>query len=130
MDTPMDTPLSDDELPARAPPGETSHEYVSDLSTLRDQVGEHVMNALSDEDNVAVLSTVLVDRMGQQRILSIGLDAQMLSRVRDMVMSKREEKTQRIPCVGFHCFLEDHDEECPDDTPPVEHPDDDPACNE
>lgn len=130
MDTPMDTPLRDDKLPARVPPGETSHEYVSDLSTLRDQVGEHVMNALSDEDNVAVLSTVLVDRMGQQRILSIGLDAQMLSRVRDMVMSKREEKTQRIPCVGFHCFLEDPDEECSDDTPPDEHPDDDPTCSE
>ena len=126
----MDTPLRDDELPAQVPPGETSHEYVSDLSTLRDQVGEHVMNALSDEDNVAVLSTVLVDRMGQQRILSIGLDAKMLSRVRDMVMSKREEKTQRIPCVGFHCFLEDPDEECPDDTPPDEHPDDDPTCSE
>ena len=89
-------------------------QFVTTLSPIEQQVGVHVIAALQHEDTVAVITTVAMGRDGQQRIISVGLDPELLEQVQELIMQAQAEKTQRVPCVGFHCRLEDredHDDE-------------------
>jgi hypothetical protein len=98
---------------AIAPPGqrdpnaEGMPQFVTVLTPMEQQVGVHVINALQHPETVAVLTTVAVGQDGLQRIVSVGLDPAMMEQVQQIVVQAREERTKRVPCVGFHCVLED-----------------------
>ena len=82
-------------------------QFVTVLTPMEQQVGVHVINALQHPETVAVLTTVAVGQDGMQRIVSVGLDPEMMAQVQALVVNSREERTTRVPCVGFHCVLED-----------------------
>jgi hypothetical protein len=102
---------------AIAPPGqrdpnaEGMPQFVTVLTPMEQQVGVHVINALQHPETVAVLTTVAVGQDGLQRIVSVGLDPAMMEQVQQLVVQAREERTKRVPCVGFHCVLEDRQRE-------------------
>jgi len=110
---------ADKERPAEvpAPPGNDDEEgggpprFVTSLAPIEQQVGVHVIRALQGPETVAVLTTVTVGRDGHQRIISVGLDDTLLEQVRVLVADASEERTERVPCVGFHCRLQDRDVE-------------------
>ena len=53
--------------------------FMSPLKSMELQIGEHVFEALQQEDTVAVLS-VVSSAAGQQRIVSVPLDQNLLKR--------------------------------------------------
>lgn len=85
------------------------HEYTSPLKSAEVQVGEHVITVLQQPETVAVLTTVLAGADGSQRIVSVGLDAERLEDVRELLTEAGVEEARRVPCIGFHCFLKDRD---------------------
>ncbi len=85
--------------------------FVTSLAPVEQQVGVHVIRALQGPETVAVLSTVTMGRDGHQRIISVGLDDALLEQVRVLFAEASEERTERVPCVGFHCRLQDRDVE-------------------
>ncbi len=84
--------------------------FVSELKSIEDQVGQHVINALKHEGTVAVLTAVLPSPSGE-RIASVPLDQALWTQVQDLLMSAGEEQTQDVPCIGFHCVLQDRQRE-------------------
>ena len=82
-------------------------QFVTVLTPMEQQVGIHVINALQHPETVAVLTTVAMGRDGMQRIVSVGLDPEMLHQIEQLVVGAREERTERVPCIGFQCVLED-----------------------
>ncbi len=84
---------------------------VTPLLPMARQVGEHVMSALEHEETVAVLTTITGSNHGQQ-IVSIPLTAEHVQRVHGFIEEIHEsDEPQDIPCVGFHCFLEQEETE-------------------
>ena len=91
-------------------------QFVTPLRTIEQQVGSHTITALQHPQTVAVLSTVAMGQDGTQRIVSIGLDPQMLGQVEQLLHSATEQQKRRVPCIGFHCYIDkpedgDDDEE-------------------
>ena len=86
-------------------------QLISKLMPIEQQVGSNVIAALEHPDTVAVLLTVVMTGDGAQHIVSIGLDPGLLGQVQNLLRQGTEERTQRIPCVGFHCFLKDRHHE-------------------
>jgi hypothetical protein len=85
-------------------------QFVSILTPMEQQVGLHVISALQHPETVAVLTTVAMGQDGRQRIVSVGLDPELLEHVQQLLVSAREETTQRVPCVGFQCVVRDREE--------------------
>ncbi|MCZ6836921.1 MAG: hypothetical protein O7G85_14185 [Planctomycetota bacterium] len=80
---------------------------VSELKSIEQQVGEHVITALKHEGTAAVLTAVLPSGGGGgQRIASVPLDEELWLSVQELLMQADEEKTNDVPCIGFHCVLE------------------------
>lgn len=80
---------------------------VTPLLPIAGQIGEHVIAALEHEDTVAVLTTITGSRVGQQ-VVSIPLSAEQVHKVHGLIQEIHEsDDPQRVPCVGFHCFLDD-----------------------
>ena len=94
-------PAGQDEDDGRLP------QFVTPLVPMEHQVGMHTIAALRHPEVVAVLSTVASAPDGTQHIISVGLDPQTLHHVQQLLAEAQEEKTQRVPCVGFQCVLED-----------------------
>ena len=97
------------------PGGESGEEggllqFVTPLTPIEQQVGVHVINALQHPETVAVVTTVAMGRDAQQHIISIGLDQELMEQVQELLHEAKEERTQRVPCVGFHCVLQDREE--------------------
>ncbi len=91
-------------------------QVITKLMPIRQQVGSNVIAALQHPDTVAVLLTVVMADDGAQHIVSTGLDPGLLGQVQSLLRQGTEERTQRIPCVGFHCFLDGrHHEDGSDD---------------
>ena len=88
-----------DEAPA------VPRQFVSAIKSIEQQVGEHVIGALQQEQTVAVLTTVTIGPDGAQRIISVGLDMEQLGQVNDLLLHATTEKTEEVPCVGFHCYV-------------------------
>jgi hypothetical protein len=83
--------------------------FVTPLQPIVRQVGEHVLTALEDKETVAVLTTITGSTAGQQ-VISIPLTHEHLQRVHGLIEEIHvSDEPERIPCVGFHCFL-DNDE--------------------
>lgn len=75
---------------------------MSPLKSMELQIGEHVFEALQQDETVGVLSFVnAVD--GEQRIFSVPLNADLLGRVQELLGESNIEDSPRVPCVGFHC---------------------------
>lgn len=96
----------------------TLPQFVTTLTPLEQQVGMHVITALQHEDTVAVLTTVAVGRDGAQRVVSVGLDPQRLAQVQQILVESQDRPKRRVPCIGFHCRLEDPGDEASDSPEP------------
>ena len=84
---------------------------VTNLQPIANQIGEHVLTALEHEETVAVLTTVTGSKNGQQ-VVSIPLTGEHLQQVHGLIEEIHEsDEPERVPCVGFHCFIEDKSEE-------------------
>lgn len=82
---------------------------VSEIKTIEQQVGEHVITALQHEGTVAVLTAVLSTGGGgggDQRIASVPLDQELWIQVQELLTHSGEEQAQDVPCIGFQCVLE------------------------
>lgn len=87
---------------------------ISPLLPIAQQVGKHVLSALEHEETVAVLTTITGSNHGQQ-IVSIPLTAEHVQQVHGFIEEIHESnEPQDIPCVGFHCFI-DQEEEAPEE---------------
>jgi hypothetical protein len=85
--------------------------FVTPIQPIAKQVGDHVMGALSDEKTVAVLTTITGSSAGQQ-VISIPLTAEHLQQVHILIEDIHvSNEPERIPCVGFHCLLENNESE-------------------
>ena len=80
--------------------------FVTPLQPIAKQVGEHVLTALEDKETVAVLTTITGSTAGQQ-VISIPLTQENLNQVPVLIEEIHvSDEPERIPCVGFHCLLE------------------------
>jgi hypothetical protein len=81
---------------------------VSELRSITEQVGAHVLQCLRKEETVAVISTVVPGvGPGSDRVVSMPLNAQkmaeidlLLQGIREMAEAEFEEK-----CIGFQCAI-------------------------
>ncbi len=80
---------------------------VSEIKTIEQQVGEHVITALQHEGTVAVLTAVLPSGTGgDQRIASVPLDQELWMQVQELLTHSGEERAKDVQCIGFQCVLE------------------------
>ncbi len=84
--------------------------FVSEIKSAEQQVGEHIVAALQDPQTVAVVTTVVIGQDAKQRIVSAGLDPQMMSQIQHILAQAEKERQEEVPCVGFHCYLKKRDE--------------------
>lgn len=89
-------------------PGEL-RQFVTPLISLEQQVGGHVIHALQQPETVAVLTTVVPGPNGSQCIVSVGLNADHMEDVQQILAESRLPENERVPCVGFHCFTQPKD---------------------
>jgi hypothetical protein len=82
-------------------------QFVSVLTPVEQQVGLHVLGALQHPETVAVLTMIAAGGDGQQRVVSVGLNPERLAQVQQLLLEESEERKRRVPCIGFHCRLED-----------------------
>ena len=85
--------------------------FISPLHTVAKQVGEHVLSAMEHEETVAVLTTITGSKQGQQ-VISIPLTVEHVQQVHGLIEEiHKSDEPERVPCVGFHCFLEQEESE-------------------
>lgn len=109
-----DTQKNKQEEPKELKVGEKESEgvphFVTPLRPIVHQVGEHVLAALEQDETVAVLTTITGSNRGQQ-VVSIPLTAEHVHQVRGLIEEIHEsDEPERVPCVGFHCLLDDENE--------------------
>lgn len=88
--------------------------FVTAIKSAEQQVGENIIRALSHDDTVAVLTTVVMGPSGQQ-LVSAALNPKMMMQVQQMLMAARIERKEVEQCMGFHCFIEPADNDEDDD---------------
>ena len=86
-------------------------QFVTELKTAEQQVGEHIIEALADDQTVAVLTTVVMGPDGRQRIVSAGLDPRLMAEVQSILVEAQEKRVEEVPCVGFHCYVRNRDDD-------------------
>ena len=85
--------------------------FITPLQPIMRQIGEHVLTALEEDETLAVLTTITESPAGQQ-VISIPLTSDHLKQVHDLLEEiHQSNEPQRVPCVGFHCFLENNETE-------------------
>ena len=105
----MSDEQSNNEQPIDEQPKNEQH-FVTHLSTIERQVGEHVLAALEDPEAVAVLTTI-ASGIRADRVVSIPLSrAQVadISSVLEQAQIEPEEDDDE-PTIGFHVVLETPD---------------------
>ncbi|SMP76986.1 hypothetical protein SAMN06265222_12258 [Neorhodopirellula lusitana] len=80
-------------------------QFVSTIKNAEQQVGEHIIHALEHEDTVAVLTTVVIDSAGGQRLVSAALNPARMQQVQEILQAAEVEREPEDPCVGFHCLV-------------------------
>ncbi len=94
-----EAPAPEDDSPGGLPT------YVTTIASLEEQVGGNVVRALQHEGAMGALTVVQSTPAGQ-RIVSVPLSEELLSRVSDAIGSAEEsEEVDSVPCIGFHCAL-------------------------
>lgn len=117
------SPIGDMPVLASHTDTEQLRHLVTPLRTLEQQVGSHVVHALQTENTVAVV-TAVVNTPDGQRIISAALDPQQMQLVQDLLGEAAQQREERIPCVGFHCFLEPKKKPASDPPPKPRRPND------
>ncbi len=92
-------------------------QFVTQLKSAEVQVGEHIITALQDPSTVAVLTTVVLAPDGGQRIVSAGLDPELLEQVQTLLDKAEDQRDEEVPCIGFHCFVKRKDKGKESDAP-------------
>lgn len=94
-------------------------QFVTQIKSAEQQVGEHIVKALQDDETVAVLTTVVVGGDGGQHIVSAALDPKILQQVQHLLRDAQSQRHEEIPCIGFHCLLKrkDQDDEATEKSP-------------
>jgi len=85
-------------------------QFVTDLKTVERQIGEHVISALQHPQTVAVISAVMPGGSTNQRVVSVALNQDLFDQVQELIAQAQQALTEpepEIPCIGFHCVLED-----------------------
>lgn len=85
-------------------------QFVTQIKSAEQQVGEHIIKALQDDETVAVLTTVVVGGDGGQHIVSAALDPGILQQVQHLLRDAQSQRDEEIPCIGFHCLLKRKDQ--------------------
>ena len=85
-------------------------QFVTQIKSAEQQVGEHIVKALQDDETVAVLTTVVVGGDGGQHIVSAALDPSILQQVQHLLRDAQSQRDEEIPCIGFHCLLKRKDQ--------------------
>ncbi len=98
-------------LPVASPEADSRQikHFVTRIKSAEIQVGEHIIAALQEPSTVAVLTTVVVAPDGGQRLVSAGLDPELLEQVQSLLDKAEDERDEEVPCVGFHCFVKRKD---------------------
>lgn len=79
--------------------------FVTEIKSAEEQVGENIIRALSHDDTVAVLTTVIAGPNGQQQVVTAALNPNLMDQVRDVLVQAEEEREPEDPCIGFHCLV-------------------------
>lgn len=102
-------PHDGNDLPAVTNQGGELKQFVTQIKTTEQQMGEHILTALQDPDTVAVLTAVVAGPAGQA-LVSAALDPDMLEQVQKILQQAEKDRTEEVPCIGFHCLLKKKDE--------------------
>ncbi len=86
-------------------------QFVTQIKSAEQQVGEHIVKALQDDETVAVLTTVVAGGDGGQHIVSAALDPRILQQVQHLLRDAQSQCDEEIPCIGFHCLLKRKDQD-------------------
>ena len=81
---------------------------VHAISPITEQVGEHVLQALRNEQIVAVISTIVPGvGPGADRIVSMPLNAQMMAGIDQLLNGVKSipEEDFEERCIGFQCQI-------------------------
>lgn len=89
---------------AQRPDAGQIQQFITEIKSAETQVGEHIITALQDPDNVAVITTVVIGPDGKQRIVSAALNPGMMQEVQKLLIDAQREREEDVPCVGFHCY--------------------------
>lgn len=97
-----------DESNTVLPDGETQT-VMTEVRSPTEQIGQNVMNALSDPDAVAVITT-LVPGLGSDRVVSVGLTREQMHEV-GILLNEIETEDEAAAndeqrCIGFQCRIE------------------------
>lgn len=116
---PIGLPKGDDNLPVIAEEVDVDQlkHFVTQIRSAEEQVGQHIINALQDDETVAVLTTVVVAPDGGQHMVSVGLDPETMGQVQEFLTQAEDKRDEEVPCVGFHCYVKyKNKEKTSDDT--------------
>ncbi len=83
--------------------------FVKSIKSAEQQVGENIIQALSHDDTVAVLTTVVMSPAGQ-RVVSAALDPAMMQQVQQILVTAQTKRIEEEKCMGFHCFIKPIDD--------------------
>ena len=97
--------MSDQPIPSeQAPQGPPT--LVTDLSPITQQVGAHVLNALQQDECVAVISTIVAG-FPTDRVVSVPLNSEQMAEVGLILneIAAEPDGPDDLPCIGFQCRL-------------------------
>ena len=81
---------------------------VTELLSVTEQIGRHVMTALQEPEAVAVLTT-MVPGMGADRVVSVGLSPAQMSEVSALLAEIEQEDDETAAdaerCIGLQCTV-------------------------
>ena len=97
--------MSDDPTSTESIPG-PNPTLVTELAPITQQIGSHVLNALREEDCVAVLSTIVAG-FPTDRVVSVPLNASQMAEVGVILneVAAEPDGPDDRPCIGFQCRL-------------------------
>jgi hypothetical protein len=93
--------MPNENTPASAP-------IASALLSITEQVGEHVLRCLRDEQVVAVISTIVPGvGPGADRVVSMPLDGQKMAEIDVLLqgLQAMPEEDFEEKCIGFQCAI-------------------------
>ncbi|MEM7167264.1 MAG: hypothetical protein AAF581_17520 [Planctomycetota bacterium] len=96
--------------------GEELPQFVTRLTPIEQQVGVNVIAALQHPETAAVLSSVAMGGDGAQRIVSVGLDLELLQEIQMLLQraaAKEKPAAPSVKCIGFQCYINNDDDDAP-----------------
>lgn len=116
--SPIGLPKGDDNLPVVTNDVDVSQikHFVTQIRSAEEQIGQHIIEALQDDQTVAILTTVVVSPEGGQHIVSVGLDPETMGHVQKFLVEAEDKRDEEVPCIGFHCYTKYKKESPSDDT--------------